>query len=80
VGLFEGKQMKSAGECPELPFEQDAVYEPRAQAGDGSSNLDHFEALLAAAERASKAAARADCAAQGVPSLETILERDNAAR
>jgi hypothetical protein len=72
--------MKSAAEHSELPVQQNAEYESRSPSEDVNSNLDDFEELLAAAERVSKAAARAGCEAQGVPSPETILEPHIAAR
>lgn len=54
--------MRSASNHSELPSEQRAGYEPRTQTGDEGSNLDQFEELLSAAERASKAAAAATAA------------------
>jgi hypothetical protein len=59
--------MKIAGEHSELLSQQAAAYEPRTQTVDASSNLDDFEVLLAAAERASKATASAAAAgAEGI--------------
>ena len=54
--------MRSASNHSELPFEHDAEYEPRTQTVDTSSNLDDFEELLAAAERATKSPTRATAA------------------
>jgi hypothetical protein len=54
--------MKRAADHSELLSEQDPVYERPTQVGDGSSNLDDFEDLLAAAERATKSPAGATAA------------------
>lgn len=69
--------MRSVGDHSELPLDHDAVYEPRTQTGDEGSNLDQFEELLAAAERASKPAAGATAAGPperiGVP-LQSFVQ------
>ena len=54
--------MKSVAEHSELPVQQNAEYESRSLSDDVNLNLDDFEALLAAAERVSKAAAGATAA------------------